>query len=146
MTSAWVALVEGLKLWCLFPRGTEGGKIGVRDGETGVQVSSSIWFKDYFWKFLEGDMGERPHVVLQRPGETVYVPSGWYHLVLNLEHSTAVTHNYAEDNGEGSNRVEEMWDVVKKEEGEFAVRWRKGLKEKRPDLEERLRIIEHREN
>jgi hypothetical protein len=104
----------------------------------------------------------QPYVVLQKPGEIVYVPSGWYHLVLNLEHSTAVTHNYAD--GENKGRVEEVseaaalnsnpttntpsrqiWDVVKSEEGEFAKRWRKGIKEKRGDLEERIRRAERSE-
>merc|ERR1711974_247862 len=37
--------------------------------------------------------GWRTFDFVQRPGEVVYTPVGWWHAVLNLEASVAVTHN-----------------------------------------------------
>lgn len=31
-------------------------------------------------------------MVVQRPGEVLFVPAGWWHVVLNVEASTAVSH------------------------------------------------------
>ena len=99
-THAWVTLLQGLKRWVLFPPHTDPHSIGMRT----PQIPSVVWFRDWYPRLFRRDNSHhsnhdddhsRAVHVLQHPGETVYVPAGWPHLVLNLELSVAITHNYA---------------------------------------------------
>jgi hypothetical protein len=52
-----------------------------------------------FWKYhLEArrdpDPARRPLEVILHPGEVIFVPHGYWHMVVNLEESVALTHNY----------------------------------------------------
>jgi hypothetical protein len=49
------------------------------------------WFLNYY-PILKQQ--QKPMEVIQEPGETIFVPSGWWHQVLNLETSVAVTQNF----------------------------------------------------
>ena len=124
-THAWVTVVEGLKRWVLFPPNvTELSSIGMQT----PQIPSVIWFSEWH----ERAIANIPEAIeiLQRPGETVYVPSGWPHIVLNLERTVAITQNYATEYPSFS-RVESF---VKEEEPELFVKWIDHLQRVRPDL------------
>lgn len=49
------------------------------------------WFLEVY-PLLPPD--QRPLEFVQQAGEVVYLPGGWWHCVLNLEHNVAVTHNF----------------------------------------------------
>lgn len=123
-THAWVTLIEGCKRWILFPAGTDPEAIHMRD----PQIPSAIWFRDFY------DQAMRDHAdaveVLQRPGETVFVPAGWPHLVLNLELSVAITHNFATEYPS----LFLLNKAIAQAEPELAGRFEIALKSSRPDL------------
>lgn len=134
-TNAWVTVLQGKKRWMLFPPIVRLEEIGMIEGQP--QINSATWFKLYYDKVIADDFPEewRPVEVLQVPGETVFVPNGWPHLVLNLELTVAVTHNYASEFGP----FERMWTEVEEDEPNFAARWLQGMNHSRQDLVNRLK-------
>ncbi|KAK3675654.1 hypothetical protein LTR78_004295 [Recurvomyces mirabilis] len=95
-TSAWNAVLKGKKYWILFPSSpTLPPPPGVFVSEDQSEVTSPLSIAEWLLGFhaearqtagcIEGICGE---------GEVLHVPSGWYHLVLNLEPSIAITQNF----------------------------------------------------
>ncbi|XP_004363982.1 phosphatidylserine receptor long form [Capsaspora owczarzaki ATCC 30864] len=52
---------------------------------------SLLWYLEVY-PFLDPE--EKPIECVQHPGETISVPAGWWHMVLNLDYTCAVTQNY----------------------------------------------------
>lgn len=96
-TSAWNTSLHGYKLWILFPneipKWIANGRQFRKEGEDSEAI-------DYFANVLprlkssEGRQNLRYIECVQRPGETIFVPGGWWHAVLNLSDSMAVTQNF----------------------------------------------------
>ncbi|KAK5133260.1 hypothetical protein LTR08_007994 [Meristemomyces frigidus] len=95
-TSAWNAVITGSKYWIMFPSSsTVPPPPGVYISEDQSEVTSPLSIAEWLLGFhaearqtagcVEGVCGE---------GEVLHVPSGWYHLVLNLEASIAITQNF----------------------------------------------------
>ncbi|GLI68561.1 hypothetical protein VaNZ11_013027, partial [Volvox africanus] len=96
LTSAWNALLSGRKRWALYPPHVAPPGVHLDDdGEeahTGDDGLTSLqWFLEVYPTLPPGI---RPIEFVQNPGEVVFVPGGWWHCVLNLETSVAVTQNY----------------------------------------------------
>ncbi|CAA0840479.1 F-box protein [Striga hermonthica] len=82
--------------WALYPPGRVPLGVTVHvnddDGDVNIDTPSSLqWWLDFYP--LLGD-NDKPIECTQLPGETIYVPSGWWHCVLNLETTIAVTQNF----------------------------------------------------
>lgn len=92
-TSAWNAVLQGSKYWIMFPPSVD--IPGVYASKDGGEVTSPLSIAEWLLGFhteaqrlpecLEGICSE---------GEILHVPSGWWHLVVNLEHGIAITQNF----------------------------------------------------
>lgn len=77
-TSAWNTLLIGEKVWLFFP--------------PSMSFDSSLLNTD---SVLSGRLLElNPLIAIQKPSDLVYVPTGWYHAVVNLQPYLAITENF----------------------------------------------------
>lgn len=92
-TSAWNAVIRGSKYWIMFP-----GSIlppGVFVSEDQSEVTSPLSIAEWLLSFHEE--ARRMSGCMEgicREGEVLHVPSGWWHLVVNLEPAIAITGNF----------------------------------------------------
>ncbi|KAJ1414119.1 hypothetical protein B484DRAFT_297154, partial [Ochromonadaceae sp. CCMP2298] len=99
-TNAWNLCIKGRKKWIFYPPGVSppGVKCSPDGADVVVPISTGEWLLT-FWKYhLEArknpDPSKRPLEVILNPGEVIFVPHGYWHMVVNLEDSIALTHNY----------------------------------------------------
>lgn len=59
----------------------------------------------------------------------MFVPAGWWHAVLNLDDTVAVTHNYA-----SSANFPAVWRHTRKGRPKMSASWLAALRRERPDL------------
>ncbi|KAK2865180.1 hypothetical protein FQN49_003826 [Arthroderma sp. PD_2] len=95
-TSAWNAVLRGSKYWIMFPGSASlppppGVYVSADQSEVTSPLSIAEWLLNFHEEAqntpgcLEGICGE---------GEVLHVPSGWWHLVVNLTESVAITQNF----------------------------------------------------
>jgi hypothetical protein len=92
-TSAWNAVIQGSKYWIMFPPSVS--VPGVYVSKDNSEVTSPLSIAEWLLEFhtaarqlpecIEGICGA---------GEILHVPSGWWHLVVNLESGIAITQNF----------------------------------------------------
>ena len=102
MTSAWNTSLNGHKLWVMFPWKypkwlVNGKQVRSRPTSAGPKEDNeAIDFFAHHLPRIKQEEGPLADIVecIQKPGETVFVPGGWWHAVLNLDDTMAVTQNF----------------------------------------------------
>lgn len=105
-TSAWNVVVSGHKRWVLMsPSLSKELALGrnvwtPQEREAGISPQAVYWFEEVLPRIREfvsrsGKEDEyRLMEFIQYPGEVVFVPSGWWHAVINLTDSVSFTQNW----------------------------------------------------
>jgi hypothetical protein len=99
-TNAWNVLIEGRKKWIFYPPNVHPPAVqsSADGGDVVVPISTAEWLIN-FWSFhcesrYHKDPLKRPLEAILQPGEIMFVPNGWWHMVINLDFTIALTHNY----------------------------------------------------
>lgn len=138
-TSAWNTLVKGRKRWAIYPPdspppGVSMGKNG-SGREHALNMTSLSW---YLHVYPTLKPHEKPIEVIQEEGETIYVPSGWWHLILNLETAVAVTQNFVDSH----NLMSFMKDLLSDQQDEALSQFQHRIKKTRPETFDLFRLMQ----
>jgi hypothetical protein len=103
LTAGWCTLLSGAKLWVLLPPGAppELLCVGAHNTQSEEEDLSALAWMLQWGGGGGGGGGEgggralpaTAVTILQRAGETVFIPAAWWHCVLNLTTCTALSHS-----------------------------------------------------
>lgn len=137
-TSAWNTSIQGRKRWVLFPPAPDLTKKFVRGAHLAKpgEDDEAIQYFDLILprlKTAEGPSGsgKLSEIIecVQHPGETMFVPGNWWHGVLNLDFTIAITQNIC-----NHGNFEKVWKSLRKGRKRLTVNFLRKLEKAHPDL------------
>jgi hypothetical protein len=116
-TSAWNLTIRGRKRWLFFPPKVTPPGVILGDGDDFVTpVSLAEWAREFY---KQACMTPGFRECETKEGDVMYVPRGWWHMVLNVEPITiAVSHHFLSPTG-----LPNTLRVLRDTPYEVIVRW-----------------------
>jgi histone arginine demethylase JMJD6 len=138
-TSAWNSLLVGRKRWVLFP--PEAGKRlskGRHHMAKGDDDEASNYFSFMLPKIRKEaeENGIKVYEFIQEPGETVFIPGGWWHSVINITDTIAVTQNFC-----SYSNFPMVWRETRVGRKKMCWKWLEKMKKEEPELALRAEAI-----
>ncbi|WKY08126.1 hypothetical protein Q1695_007542 [Nippostrongylus brasiliensis] len=132
-TSAWNALIHGHKRWVFIHPDAPRELVHIPKDQRGVHPKEAVtWFSTVYKRICDGDWPFDKYPVLecrQNPGETVFVPCGWWHVVINEDETVAVTQNFC-----SRTNLVHVYPTLVEREPRLAELFAKRLRERHPEL------------
>ena len=138
-TSAWNTLLQGRKRWFVIePKAPKKIVEGIEFLKRDEDDEAIMYFthtvplirRKYEKQF---EMFE----IIQHPGETIFLPGGWWHAVLNLDDTVAVTHNYVNEVN-----FDKVWRKTRKGRLDVSRVWLSRIGMKYPHLVVRAKALD----
>ncbi|KAL7479810.1 hypothetical protein ACHAW6_005530 [Cyclotella cf. meneghiniana] len=157
-TSAWNTLIHGIKRWVLFPPHVSKSVVkGYREILKGEDDEAIHYFTTILPRVKRraasvaeaalagaGRLGEfenfECYEFTQYAGETVFIPHGWWHAVLNVTHTVGITQNYC-----SRRNFDAVWTRTRSGRKKMACTWLRRLNDHFPDLALRARELNRRD-
>eukprot|EP00928_Gymnodinium_smaydae_P067763 TRINITY_DN5075_c2_g5_i2.p1 TRINITY_DN5075_c2_g5~~TRINITY_DN5075_c2_g5_i2.p1 ORF type:complete len:531 (+),score=97.52 TRINITY_DN5075_c2_g5_i2:68-1660(+) len=134
-TAAWNAVTHGRKRWVLFEPTVKGkiakGKDFI-DKANGEDDEAMMYFDFILPRIRDHYPDVTVYLADQGPGEVIFVPGDWWHGVVNLEDTIAVTQNYV-----GLDNFDTVWMRTRRERVKLAYQWLRNMRKFAPHLHSR---------
>jgi len=141
-TAAWNAVTHGVKRWVLFePKEDKKQVKGKGLIEKGEDDEAIMYFDFILPRIKRAYPDLKVYEGLQKPGDVIFVPGDWWHGVLNLEDTVAVTQNYC-----GPDNFDMVWSKTRREREKVAWLWLRNMRRYAPDLYERAIAMNKKDN
>ncbi|EGR31249.1 jumonji domain protein [Ichthyophthirius multifiliis] len=143
-TSAWNTSFQGYKRWILFkpevPKFIVKGKKYIPEGEDDDAIQ---YFTKILPQLIKEEGREKLGVIefIQNPGETVFIPGGWWHAVINVTDTIAVTQNFM-----SSNNYTVVWRSLREERQKLAQYAIKKFKQRVPKMYDKIIELNRKDN
>jgi histone arginine demethylase JMJD6 len=137
-TAAWNAVTMGYKRWVLFEPKEDRMLVKAKKYRVKGEDDEAINYFDYMLpRMRAANPNVKVYECIQCPGDLIFVPGQWWHGVLNLSDTVAVTHNYC-----GRVNFDDVCKRTARQRPVFFKRWTHNMKKFSPALYKKMQHIQ----